>query len=288
MRIENVKVEDLIRTDEFAISFPPDPELHEVFLKNFPGISPIITDQELNIISGHDSYDFIRDSGSEYCEVLVVSLEKKESLFLAYNSRAVLKPLSIYEKLIFLKNIIKYSEISEIYRRTGIGIRIDEQLISKIPELTMESFREILSDDEISLRTAVRLCSFREEDRQLMIVLFSKVRFSNSNEQKLLDIIMDICFRDKTSVGEVLHKINLHKLYDDENPGSEILSALSRLRYPAFTAQEKEWTDEVGKIKLPYNYSIHHYPFFEKRGIELKLFLDSLEKIREISSKLKE
>ena len=288
MRIEKVKVADLFRVDEFAISIPPDAGLHEVFLKNFPGITPIITDPEKNIISGHDSYDFIRNSGTEYCEVLVSPLEKKESLFLAYNSRAVLKPLSIYEKLVFLKNIIKYSEISEIYLRTGIGIRIDKKLISLIPELTSDSFRELLSGDLISLRTAVKLCSFNEEDKKLMITLFTMVRFSNSNEQKLLDMATEICFRDKTGFSGVFQKINVEKLYEEENPGSEILSALSQLRYPAYSDQEKEWKNEIGKIKLPFNYSIHHYPFFEKRGIELKLFLDSLEKIREISEKFKD
>ena len=288
MRIEKVKVADLIRADESAISIPPDPGLHEVFLKNFPGITPIITDPEMNIISGHDSYDFIRNSGNEYCEVLITPLKKKESLFLAYNSRAVLKPLSIYEKLVFLKNIVQYSEISEIYRRTGIGVRIDKKLISLIPELISDSFRELLSGDLISLRTAVRLCSFSEEDKKLMISLFCRVRFSNSNEQKLLDMATEICFRDKTGFREVFQKINIERLYEGENSDSEILSSISQLRYPAYNDQEKEWKDEIGKIKLPFNYSIHHFPFFEKRGIELKLFLDSIEKIREISEKFKD
>ena len=288
MRIEKVKIADLIRTDEFVISIPPDPDLHEVFINNFPGIPPIITDPEKNIISGHDSYDFIRKNGSEYCEILVSPLEKKESLFLAYNSRAVLKPLSIFEKLVFLKNIIKYTEISEIYLRTDIGIRIDKKLISLLSELTSDSFRELLSGNLISLRTAVKLCSFNEEDKKLMITLFTRVRFSNSNEQKLLDMATEICFRDKTGFSEVFQKIKVEKLYGEENSGSEIMSALSQLRYPAYTDQEKEWKDEIKKIKFPFDHSIHHFPFFEKRGVELKLFLDSIEKIREISEKFKD
>lgn len=288
MRIEKVKVADLIRMNEFAISIPPDPGLHEVFINNFPGVTPIITDPGMNILAGHDSYDFIRSSGSEYCEVLVLPLEKKESLFLAYNSRTVLKPLSIYEKLVFLKHVINYSDISEIYRRTEIGVRIDKKLISLLPELTSDSFRELLSGDLISLRTAVKLSSFDVEDKKIMITLFTKVRFSNSNEQKLLDMATEICFRDKTGFSEVFQKINVDKLYEEENPALEIISALSQLRYPSYTDQEKKWKDEIGKIKLPFKYSIHHFPFFEKRGVELKLFLDSLEKIREISEKFKD
>jgi len=287
MKIEKVKIADLIRMDEFAISIPPDPGLHEIFINIFPGIAPIITDPEKNIISGHDSYDFFVNSGIEYCEVLVSPLKKKESLFLAYNSRAVLKPLSMYEKLVFLKNIVKYSDIEEIYNRTGIAIRIDKKLISLIPELTSDSFRELLSGDLISLRTAVKLCSLSGEDKKTMITLLTGVKFSNSNEKKLLDIANEICFRDKISISEVFQKIELEKLYEEENPGPEILSALSRLRYPAFTDQEREWKKEISKIKFPFSHSIHHYPFFEKRGIELKLFLDSLEKIREISEKFK-
>lgn len=288
MRIEKVNVADLIPDDEFIISADPDPELHKKFLNDFPGTPSIIVDQEMTVISGYDSYYFLLNGGEKNCNVLVSPLDKKEALFLAYNSRALLKSLSLYEKLNFLKSIIKYSEVPEIYRRTGIGIRIDKQLISFLPELTGENFRPLLSSDLISLRTAVRLCPLDDCDRDALIALFSKVRFSNSNELNLIDMAGDICFRDKISINDVFKKVNMDELFEKREPGPEILLALSRIRYPAFSDFEKEWKREVKKIKLPFRFTIQHYPFFEKNEVELRIFLDSIEKAKEISEKLKD
>jgi len=285
MRIEKVRISSLIREDEFIISALPDPELHLTFINRFAGLPPIITDNEMTMVSGYDSYQFFLDNGNEYCDVLISPLDKKDALFLSYNSRAVLKPLSLYEKLRFLKNIIRYSEIQEIYQRTGIGIRVDDKLISLLPELTGDIFREMLSADLISLRTAVRLCSFEKDDREALLKLFAVVRFSHSNEQNILDMADEICFRDKCDLAEVFLRIDLDSLLRKKEPAEEVLTSISRLRYPAYTVYEKEWKEKIGKIKFPFRYTIQHSPFFEKKGIELRLFLDSIEKIKEISDK---
>ncbi len=288
MRIEKIKIADLIKEVEYIISIPVDPELHGKFQNDFPGTPPIIVNPEMVILSGYDSYMFFLDKGVEYSEVLISDLDEKESLFLSYNSRSLLKPLSLYEKLNFLKNIIKYSDVQEIYQRTDLGIKIDKLLISMLPELTGEDFRTILSSDLLSLRTAVRLCSLEKKDRDVLFDLFSKVKFSRSNEQNLLDMIGEICFREKISVKDVFQKINIKELIENENPGSGILSAVSRVRYPEFRDYEDGWKQEVSKIKFPFRFTVHHSPFFEKKGVELRLFLDSLEDVKDISKKLKD
>lgn len=286
MKIEKIDIIELIPEDEYRISIPSDPGLHEIFLKYFPGIPPIVTDPKKVIISGYDSYDFMIRNRIGQSEVVVTDIGKKETLFLACNSRAVIKPLSLYEKLNFLKNIIKHSDISEIYRRTQLGIRIDENLFSILPDLTGGFFRELLSGNRISLKAAIRMCSFTEEDRETLAGLFSTVSFSSSNELNVLDMTAEICFRDKTNAESVLKLIKADSLYLEKDPSSAILSELSRLRYPSYSDHEKEWKDEVAKIKIPLRHSIHHSPFFEKKGIELRLFLDSIEKIKEISEKI--
>ncbi len=288
MKTENVNLNTLIPGDEYRISIPSDPGLHETFVKRFPGISPVVTDPRKVIISGYDSYDFMIANNIDQIEVIVADIEIKDGLFLAYNSRAVIKPLSIYEKLNFLKNIIKYTDIAEIYERTQIGLKVDENLISMLPELTAGLIKELLTENRISLKTALRMCSYSEEDKNELAGIFSRVSFSSSNELNLLDMISDICFREKTDVKSVLLLINSDALYKVKDPSIALLSELSRLRYPSYTDHENEWKREIGKIKIPFRHSIHHSPFFEKKGIELKLFLDSIEKIKELSERLRD
>ncbi len=286
MKTENIN--ELIPEDLYRISIPSDPGLHEVFMKNFPGIPPIVTDHQMVIISGYDSYDFLVGNNIIQTEVLIADLDRKNAMFLACNSRSVMKPLSLYEKLNFLKNIIQYSEVSEIYERTRLGIRIDKPLISNLDELTGELFRDLLIENRISLKAALRICSFAEKDRITLTGVFFKVRFSSSNELNLLDMMSEICFREKTDVKSVLKIINTDTLYKEKDPSSAILSELSRLRYPSYTDHENEWKKEIDRIEIPVRHQIHHAPFFEKKGVELRLFLDSIEKIREISKKLRD
>ena len=286
MKTENVN--ELIPRDLYRISIPSDLGLHESFIKNFPGIPPIVTDPQKVIISGYDSYDFLVSNNIVQTEVLIADLDIKNAMFLSCNSRSVIKPLSLYEKLNFLKNILQYSDISEIYERASLGIRIDKTLISNLDELTGELFRDLLVDNRISLKAAIRICSFVEEDRITLIGILSEVRFSSSNELNLLDMVSEICFRDKTDVKSVMKTINSDILFKEKDSSSAILSELSRLRYPSYSDHEKEWKKEIGKIKIPIRHQIHHSPFFEKKEIEVRLFLDSIEKIREISEKFRD
>ncbi len=288
MKTKKVDLSSLVPGDEYRISIPYDPGLHDTFVKRFPGIPPIVTDTRNVIISGYDSYDFMITNNIDQTEVLITDIEIKEGLFLGYNSRAVIKPLSIYEKLNFLKNIIKHSDTDEIYERTQLGIRVDENLISMLPELTAGLIKELLTENRISLKTAIRMCSYSDEDKKELSGIFSKVSFSSSNELNLLDMISDLCFREKTDVKSILNLINPDALYQEKDASTALLSELSRLRYPSYSDHENEWKREIGKIKIPFRHSIHHSPFFEKKGIELKLFLDSIEKIKQISEKLRD
>ena len=90
MRTEKLNLEDLIPEATNRISIPPDKNLHEKFLKNFPGIPPIVTDREKVILSGYDSFDYLADNNVDKTDVLISDLGRKEGLFLAVNSKLFL------------------------------------------------------------------------------------------------------------------------------------------------------------------------------------------------------
>jgi len=288
MKPEKMILSGLIPEEKYRISLPPDPGLHEVFVQRFPGIPPVVVNGRREIIAGSDSYDYYVRNNISQIGVLTADLDVKDSLFLACNARAVIKPLSLLEKLNALFYIAEVADIAEIYRRTNMGIRIDETLLEALPDLLKPPFRGLLKDDRISLKTANRMLLLNWEDRKALAGLFGSFRFSASNELNLIDMITEICFRDKISAEQVLRSIQPNSAADEEDPARAILMELSRMRYPSYSETEEKWKKETGKIKVPFRHTVRHSPFFEKKGVELRLFLDSLEEIKQISRKLKD
>jgi len=287
MQIERLKLSNLKIDDRYVISRPVKPELHKVFLTRFSNFPPISVNREKIVISGHDSYEFLKKNGEDYLEVIVSDTDVKSSLFHAYNFREILKPLTLFEKLSFLKNILKYSDVSELYERTKIGIKIDDILRECLPIMTGDTFSDLLKEDSVSLKTAIRICFFEIADRGILIEFFSGVRYSSSNQLIFLDMISEICFRDKSNVEEVLNKIGYKELCSYESPQSRIMKSLYQLRFPAYSEMEKDWRSEIQGIKIPYRFTIKHPPFFEKKGVELTIFLDSLDLVKEVADKIR-
>ena len=286
MKIENLKLSDLKPDPEWMISRPADPGLHEIFLNRSPGVPPVIADMKKRVIAGYDSIEYLQNKGEGRTDVLLTDIGRKDSFFLAYHSRAALKPLSLYEKLCFLRSVLAFSGPAEIYSRTAIGIRIDDRLIEALPFLASGEFAGLLSDDGADLRTAVRLCRMGKDDRESFMGVLETFRFSSSNQQILMDTVEEICFRDKSAVSTVFNDINIKKLKEEGEDGNGVIANLFRVRYPEYSEYQRRWKDTADRLKFPYRFSLKHPVFFEKKGVELKLHMDSLEDALDLSKKL--
>ncbi len=286
MRIKRVKIEDLTVDDDLVVSRPLKPELHEKFEKLFPGLPAVKTDEQLSILSGIDSYYYLKDKGVNSINVLILNMGKPESLFLGYTERGCLQPHNLYEKLFFIRNVLKYTDVRKIYFRTGIDIKIDKKLTENIEILLTNEFRDLLIKDLITFRTAIKLIEFNGEDRNKFLGLFGEINFSSSRQRNLIELVEEICFRDKTEVDVVFKSCGVQEIIDRKGSGDDVFSAISKLRYPEYYKREAEWAKEVKSIKFPFKYSLHHSPFFEKERLELRLFPDSLEEVKALSEKI--
>ncbi len=287
MQIKKFKLSELKIDDRYVISRPLKPEFHKIFLAKFPNFPPITVNGENMVISGHDSYEFMKNNGKIYSEVIVYDTDIKNSLYHAYNFREIIAPLNMFEKLFFLRDILKHSDIRELYERTKIGIKVDDILIELLPILTGDMFRDLLSDNLLSLKAATRICSFKTADRIALARMFSEVRCSNSSQLIILDMISEICFRDKSNVEEVLRKIGYNDLCSNECQSTKIVEALHKLRFPLYSEEENRWSVDIQNVNIPYRFRVNHSPFFEKKGVELTLFLDSLDVLKEVTDKIR-
>lgn len=282
MEIKKIKLKDLKVDDLYILSFPIRPEIYNELKIKFPCLPFIIINKKNSVIYGIDSYYFFKSNDFKNITVVQMDLSEKDALFLNYNLKEKFYGINLFEKFIFLKKILNYSEKEEILRRTNIDLNINKELLEKLDLITSDKFKDVLINNKITFKTLIRLCDFKKEDRRDIVTLFNRVLFTYSYQIKILEMLEEILFRDKSSIKEIWEKLQIYKYLNLEKPQKKIVEEMFKFRYPVYTEKEREWQREIKKLKLGENMKILHYPFFEKRQIELKIFFQNIDEIKKM------
>lgn len=288
MGIENINTDRIKINDLFILSNPLTPDLFKMHEKKFPGIPPFVLNKKNELVSGLDCFSYIKEIRVKNLTVIKTDLNDNEALFLGFNQRSILKEFNMFEKISFIKKIIKYSAVNEIYDRTGINISIDHKLLKNLDLLLKNEFEELLIKNGITVKTALKLCEMKKEDREILIGLFSDIPMSSSRQKNLRDLIEDILFRDKCRVKDVLEKTSLKDGKKDDFNIDIFFRELFRIRYPQYSKYEDLWAVEVKNLSLPPGWKITHSDFFEKEDVELKISKKDLNEIKELLDKVKD
>lgn len=298
MKIRSVYLSDLIENSSYALSFPIKTEgFDKLSLLLFP-IPLIIVSPRNEIISGLDYYYFLKeneensgnkDTGESWkaIDVLEAELPFHEGLILNFNWKEKLTGLNLYEKLVFIKKIMPFVPVGDIYRKTALDIGIDKNLTERLDLLISDSFRDLLIRESITLKTALQICNFKIEDRERLLVLFGRVPFTSSHQQKIVEMIEEIIFRDKMGIGDLFEKLDILSILESEKPQKRIIDAFFKCRFPVYQKEEDAWLSEIKGLKLPGNSRVTHFPFFEKKELELSISVKSIDELKSILQKLK-
>ncbi|HLP62813.1 MAG TPA: hypothetical protein VK186_28500 [Candidatus Deferrimicrobium sp.] len=285
MEIRALQLDELLAADKFLLSFPLKPEIYSDLKEKFPGLPFIMINRENEIIFSLDYYHFLISHGVDYADVLQMDITDKEALFLNYNLKSKLTGLNLYEKLVFIKKVSLLEpmpEAWEIYQKTGFDISLNRELLENLDLLLSTGFRELLTAESIGLKTGLMICSLEPGDREVLLELFAEIPFSTSHQLKIMEMVEEILFRDKCSLAEVFEKLQIGQYLEMEKPQKLIIDALFTYRNPIYMEEEARWEEEMKKLNLPANMKVTHYPFFEKRDIEVTIRLKNLEAFKEL------
>lgn len=282
MEIKKIELKDLRVDDLYILSFPIRPEIYDELKIRFSYLPFIIVNKENSVIYGIDSYCFFKSNDFKEITALQMDLSKKDALFLNYNLKERFYGINPFERFIFLKKILNYSEKEEILRRTNIDLNINKELLGKLNLIISDEFKDVLINNKITFKTLIRLCDFKKEDRKDIVALFNRVSFTYSYQIKILEMLEEILFKDKSSIKEIWEKLQIYKYLNLEKPQKKIVEEIFKFRYPVYTEKERKWQREIKKLKLGKNMNISHYPFFEKRGVELKIFFQNIDEIKKM------
>ncbi len=180
-----------------------------------------------------------------------------------------------------------FFSISEIYKKTNIDISINKDLNNNLKNIIDSKFKDSLILGKINLKTVLELCKWDENDRELMIKFLSKVSFSKSQQLNIIEMLEEIIFKEKSNIDSIYNKLNIENIIDEEKPQKKIIEKIFSYRFPAYQKESDLWEQGLKKLKLPPNISIAHYPFFEKKDIELKINIQKTEDIEKIVQFLK-
>jgi len=288
MEIKNVQFADLKPMDKFLLSYPLQPELYQELREKFAYLPLIIANQENEIVFGIDYYRWLESRMILETVVFQVNISEKDALILNYNLKEKFTGLNLYEKLVFVKKMTPLAGEAEIYQKTNLDITINRELMEKLDLLLSTAFRDALINEHISVKSGLKLCDFLPEDSDVLLELFGRVPFSSSHQLKILEMAEEIVFRDKCALEDIFEELGIWQYLDLEKPQQKIIDELFKYRYPTYTEAEEKWQEEIKNLHLPDKMKVTHYPFFEKKQIELTIRLQDTEELKKLIEKLED
>jgi hypothetical protein len=209
------------------------------------------------------------------------------ALFLNFNLSNRLFGLNLYEKLLFVKKVSGLCPVVEIQRRAELDFNLNDVLFQSLDALLNVSLRQVLATGQLGLKAALRLIGFSVYDQRALLSLFMKVRFSESHQLLVMQILEETAFREKKSFARILAVLPLAHLLELEMPQHKIMEALNRRRFPAFSRRESEWRQWQKKKAVPGRVALTHIPFFASDEVQILLTAKNRLEAEELLRKLK-
>jgi hypothetical protein len=280
MKLMNRQLKDLKLEERYLLSYPVRGEVYADLKEQIAAFVFIVVNTADEIIFGVDYYLYLVSQGIEEAEVGHVDIPESEALILNYNLKDKLTGVNLYEKLVFIHKVLPLVQRQDIYNMTQLDININPQLEKHIDVLLGETFKSLLIQERVTLKAALGVCKFEDGDRAVLLDLFSRVSFSSSHQLKILELCEEVLFRDKCGMGDIFQKLGIGELLELEKPQKMIIEALFKYRSPIYVQSETQWQEEVKGLNLPNNMHVTHFPFFEKRQLELTIRLDGIEELK--------
>ncbi len=282
MNIGSIKINEIENDEGNFLSYPIDISKCKKLLTAFPFTNFVLIDKDNNIIFGFEFIEFFKKQMKEEIEVVRTDISNKEALISAYNYKEKFFGFNTYEKLVFIKKALFFFSIPELYERIDIDISINNELKNNLDIILNAEFKNSLILDKINLKSVLQVCKWKKNDSKIIIDFLSQIPFSKSQQLIIIEMFEELIFKEKTNAGSILKKLSLENLFEQEKPQKKIIEKIFSYRYPNYQKEAALWEQNIKKLKLPPNVKVTHFPFFEKKDIELKISVKKKEDIEKI------
>jgi hypothetical protein len=248
------------------------------------------------VIDGFKRLQYARTTGLSACNCTVVSPEpspEHAALLRIKLNRG--RPFHFLEKINYIKYFRKQCD-DEGYENAVASIPFEKRERHDFEQLAGcdDAIIEAVSFERIDSYTALEINRSDEPDRTVLLTFFSRYRFSRQMQRELLDWILELVFREHSSVSELLsagwlQEVEENRILNPPQKIERIRKVLFNRRFPTLSRAKKRWVELAAKYNpAPSRVQFKPSEAFEKNRLELKITITSAEEAHRIFHRFSE
>ncbi len=302
--IQSIPLEQIDLLDQtFSVNYLPDLHKLRSSIQDAGLIQPVLLRKKpggYQIVCGFRRLSVMKELGKSEIESQV--FEEKEmdgfQLFaLSLRENVTTRGFNAVEKAIALDKLVHRFQIHPtVVIRTFLpffSLEPNEKILATFLSLARmeDEIKTYVLKEEVSRANIRRLSALTPDDRMALLSLISPLKLGENRLRELLTLLEEISRRNHATVKEItgeheLQDILSQKELTPSQKTERVKRVLTDLRYPELNQLEKAFEKKRKGLNLPPDISLHHFPFFEGRGLKVQFQFETIEKYQTILSAL--
>lgn len=237
------------------------------------------------IIDGCKRYSLLAAQGREEfaCNIIETAFDKTGAglLRIALNST---REMTLPEKLIFVR-WLKSNTDAEKYQAQLHNLKIAPNERHEL-ELLLDCSGNLIDavvKGTLDRSVAPEMGHLKDGDIDSILDLFRTVAFSRQMQRELVEWLHEIAFTEHETISgllasKIFSEIVAETKLNLPQKSAKIHETAHDCRFPLYAKAKKIWRENAGKINPdPASVSFQSSPFFEKRGIEVRIKIKDAE-----------
>jgi ParB family chromosome partitioning protein len=280
--------------DTFSVSYLPDLQRLRSSILEIGLIQPVLLRKKsggYQIICGFRRVSVVKELGKAEIEARV--FEEKEvdefQLFsLSLQENLATRGFSTVEKAMALGKLIHRFRIdSDTVIKTFLplfSLEPNEKILNTFLSLAgmEDGIKEYVLKEEVSRSNIRKLANLSPDDRVAILSLISPLKLGENRLREILTFLEEISKKNRCQAKEIVQRADIQVILTQKEltPSQRtdrIKKVLMDLRYPKMHQLEEEFQKKRKDLNLPSRISLHHFPFFEGRGLRVEFPFETME-----------
>jgi hypothetical protein len=298
-RFEQIPLERIDPLEKgFSIAFPQ--ETDEVLMKSirdYGVMVPVVLQERpgrlFRIVSGHRRIHALLAMGAISVPARIVDsdIQDKELFLLNVRENAITRSLNDIERALIMHRLCSEfgggdEDVLQVMPLLGLAPskRVRDQYVRLVR--LMPDLQRYMVAHSIPVRASSRLGDWYAEDQAALSSLLDKIRLGGRMMQEVLDLLEEISLRDHTRIADLLGRMDIRAMIEDDQCTStqkreRLRKRLTQIRYPTLTERTDKITQFLKAAGSPAGVSIKLPSYLEGNSLQVSFSFRSVRELEE-------
>lgn len=217
---------------------------------------------------------------------------------LAFHENLGTRAFNLIESSLIVRGFLAHTSRNEAQVRDEIlpliGFQPAKSIFQQLLSLgqLLDEWKVFIIQKGVALPNAAHISTFSPEEQHILSDHIFPLKLGHNKLRQCLEIIEEICRRDKLSLKDLFCAEPFGLLRDNGILNSTqrtdlFRRALWERRYPHFTRTERAFQEERKKLSLPPTVGLHHPEFFEGNHLTVRFKFRSIPELMSILAALR-